>query len=87
MLSCYNLHNFTFSLSSRGNEEIDISSPLFSSGIVERGKREFAFLAWGDFHARSRFARSIIPKEKWGRTTRSLLAVSTSLYSVRLKNL
>ena len=29
------------------------------------------FLAWGDFHARSRFARSAIPEEKWG-TTRSL---------------
>ena len=29
------------------------------------------FLAWGDFHARSRFARSTIPWEKWG-TTRSL---------------
>ena len=27
--------------------------------------------AWGDFHARSRFARSTIPEEKWG-TTRSL---------------
>ena len=25
-----------------------------------------AFLAWGDFHARSSFARSTIPKEKWG---------------------
>ena len=24
------------------------------------------FLAWGDFHARSRFARSTIPDEKWG---------------------
>ena len=24
------------------------------------------FLAWGDFHARSRFAPTIIPKEKWG---------------------
>ena len=55
----------------------------FSSGIVERGKSERAFsrdlfhslalrlLAWGDFHARSRFARSTIPEEKWG-TTRSL---------------
>ena len=30
------------------------------------------FLAWGDFHARSRFARSTIPEEKWG-TTRNLL--------------
>ena len=29
------------------------------------------FLAWGDFHARSRFAYSTIPEEKWG-TTRSL---------------
>ena len=29
------------------------------------------FLAWGDFHARSRFAHSTIPEEKWG-TTRSL---------------
>ena len=29
------------------------------------------FLAWGDFHARSPFARSIIPEEKW-RTTPSL---------------
>ena len=26
------------------------------------------FLAWGDFHARSRFARSTIPEEKWGTT-------------------
>ena len=61
--------------------------PHFSSGIVERAKRERSgksphvrkgdtrrvspFLAWGDFHARSRFARSTIPEEKWG-TTRSL---------------
>ena len=33
------------------------------------------FLAWGDFHARSRFARSTIPEEKWG-TTRSLARFS-----------
>ena len=26
------------------------------------------FLAWGDFHARSRFAHSTIPEEKWGIT-------------------
>ena len=25
-----------------------------------------AFLAWGDFHVRSCFARSTIPEEKWG---------------------
>ena len=28
--------------------------------------RYLAFLAWGDFHARLRFARSTIPEEKWG---------------------
>ena len=26
------------------------------------------FLAWGDFYARSRFAHSTIPEEKWGTT-------------------
>ena len=31
-----------------------------------------AFLAWGDFHARSRFARFTIPEGKRG-TTRSIL--------------
>ena len=30
------------------------------------------FLAWVDFHVRSRFVRSTIPEEKWG-TTRSLI--------------
>ena len=34
-------------------------------------RRVSPFLAWGHFHARSRFARSTIPEEKWG-TTRSL---------------
>ena len=34
-------------------------------------RRVSPFLAWGNFHARSRFARSTIPEEKWG-TTRSL---------------
>ena len=44
--------------------------PRFSSGIVERAKRGHvsSFLAWGDFHARSRFARSTILEEKWGTT-------------------
>ena len=32
-----------------------------------------AFFAWGDFHARLRFARSTIPEEKWG-TTRGLIS-------------
>ena len=34
-------------------------------------RRVSPFLAWGDLHSRSRFARSTIPEEKWG-TTRSL---------------
>ena len=34
-------------------------------------RRVLPLLAWGDFHARSRFARPTIPEEKWG-TTRSL---------------
>ena len=56
----------------------------FSSGIVERAKRQRAWKSpharkgdtWGDFHGRSRFARSTIPKEKWG-TTRSLASVAS----------
>ena len=39
------------------------------------------FLAWGDFHARSRFARSTIPEEKWG-TTSSLWNISNLLAAV-----
>ena len=36
------------------------------------------FLAWGDFHARSRFARPTIPEEKWG-TIRSLVFFSKGI--------
>ena len=43
---------------------------LFSRGLSPR--RVSPFLAWGDFHARFRFARSVMPEEKWG-TTRSLI--------------
>ena len=39
------------------------------------------FLAGGDFHARSRFARSTIPEEKWG-TTRSLLSSLISHFNL-----
>ena len=36
--------------------------------MTPREKRQyvFPFLAWGDFHARSRFDRSTIPEKKWG---------------------
>ena len=36
--------------------------------------RDF-FLVWGDFHTRSRFARSTIPEEKWGTTCSLCLTV------------
>ena len=39
--------------------------------VILSPRRVLPFLAWGDFHARSRFAGSTIPEEKWG-TTRSL---------------
>ena len=42
-----------------------------SGGSLDETRRVAPFLAWGDFHERSRFARSTIPEEKWG-TTRSL---------------
>ena len=59
----------------------------FSSGIVDRAKRERAWKsphARGDFHARSHFARSAIPEEKWG-TTRSLIIPSKSLHNQYLQ--
>ena len=37
----------------------------------ESPRRVSPFLAWDNFHARSRFSRSTIPEEKWG-ATRSL---------------
>ena len=39
------------------------------------------FLAWVDFHARSRFDRSTIPEEKWG-TTRSLPTVGIQKFGL-----
>ena len=75
--------------------------PHFSSGRVEWAKRERAwkspharkgdacrvspFLAWGDFHARSRFAHSTIPEEKWG-TTRSLEFIGSIYRPKKLKS-
>ena len=54
----------------------------FSSGIVERASLSLlriAFSCVGDFHARSLFARSTIPEEKWG-TTRILVQQLISLF-------
>ena len=63
--------------------------PRARKGDTRRGERKMRdcrhflspwrvspFLAWGDFHGRSRFARFTIPEEKWG-TTRSLLQLKT----------
>ena len=41
---------------------------LHAAGIFLSPRRVSPFLAWGDFHARSRFARSTLPEEKWGTT-------------------
>ena len=50
-----------------------VQSVLTSTWVSQREKATanvsplcLAFLARGDFHARSRFARSIISEEKWG---------------------
>ena len=48
-----------------------LSFSFFFHLFVLHYTRHAPFLAWGDFHARSRFAHSTIPEEKWG-TTRSL---------------
>ena len=49
-------------------------------------RRKLPFLAWGDFHARSRFARSTIPEEKWG-TTRSLTEALYAMVSAPAQTL
>ena len=51
----------------------------------EKARRVSPFPAWGNFHARSRFARSTIPEGKWG-TARSLWAnICVVRLVVRLK--
>ena len=52
---------------------LDYESPLFlrdsraseTQARVKSPHARLAFLAWSDFHARSRSARSIIPEGKW----------------------
>ena len=46
--------------------------------VILSPRRVLLFLAWGDFHARSRFAGSTFPEEKWG-TTRSLGYLGSSV--------
>ena len=52
--------------------------------ITPREKRRHVspFLAWGDFHARSSFARFTIPEEKWG-TTRSLAVIGLRYFPLK----
>ena len=49
---------------SRTRQRFDFSSCLVPGRSLSPPR--LAFLAWGDFHVRSRFARSTIPEEKWG---------------------
>ena len=39
---------------------------IFPHAIWSLSPPRLTFLAWGDFHASSRLARSTIPEEKWG---------------------
>ena len=50
-------------------------------GGGETTPRRLAFLAWGDFYARSRFARSSIPEEKWGLLVVLPNSGNTAVYS------
>ena len=59
-----NLRTLTYFRSSQNT-----SSPSFS--LRDSKQSDGAFLAWGDFHASSRFGRSTIPNGRWW-TTRSL---------------
>ena len=52
---------------------------IFYFSLSLSPRRVSLFLAWGDFHAHSRFVRSTIPEEKWG-TTRSLTDRIFQLY-------
>ena len=64
----------------RAKRERAWKSPHARKGVFLSPPRVSPFLAWGGFHARSRFARSTIPEEKSG-TTRSLPYASlNSLY-------
>ena len=47
----------------------------------ETTPRRLPFLAWGDFYARSRFARSSIPEEKWGLLVVLPNSGNTAVYS------
>ena len=51
----------------------DVGEILESRAERHAAERVSPLLAWGDFHARSRFARSTISEEKWGLRTHSLL--------------
>ena len=61
--------HFSSAIVERAKRERTWKSPHASKGVSPR--RVSPFLACGDFHERSRFARSTIPEEKWG-TSRSL---------------
>ena len=73
---------FSSGIVERAKHERAWKSPHARKGDTRRGERKIflsprrvsPFLAWGDFHAPSRFARSTIPEEKWG-TTRSLTGI------------
>ena len=81
--------HFSWGIVGQAKRERAWKLPRARKGDTRRGERKMRdcrhflspwrvppFLAWGDFHGRSRFARFTIPEEKWG-TTRSLLQLKT----------
>ena len=63
--------NFSSRIVERAKRERAWKSPHARKGDTRRvlsPRRVSPFLAWDDFHARSRFARSTISEEKWGTT-------------------
>ena len=82
----YEVPHFPSEIVEPAKREHAWKSPHARKGKTRRGdfflspRRVSPFLAWGDFHARSRFTRSTIPEEKWG-TTRSLVKTAYSLGS------
>ena len=52
----------------QGRQRERNASERQKSLLAREARRGGPFLAWGDCHARLRFARSTIPEEKWGTT-------------------
>ena len=72
LLKKFNHFKYSLRLNKKNiSGDLDTRRGERNSVIFLSPRRVSPLLVWGDFHARSRFARPTIPEEKWG-TTRSL---------------